>query len=164
MTKERVLFILRNSEELRRQNKEERIKIETSLNQLEADQREIIYSLSAAGKPFDIPYVSNHYADDSKVFAIMEESKNQIERKRKDLLQRMKELQQQENEIHCVLLCWSRLPVKEYSTLLKTFTNNHNEIQTSKQQTKVDAIQKSVNRIVELLLQRINQIVPTFSD
>ena len=97
MTKERVLFVLRNSEELRRQNREEGIKIETGLNQLEAEQREIIYSLSAAGKPFDVPYVSNHYADDSKVIAIMEESKKQIERKRKELLQSIKELQHQEN-------------------------------------------------------------------
>ncbi|HUM85407.1 MAG TPA: hypothetical protein PLN48_16855 [Lachnospiraceae bacterium] len=132
MTKERVLFILRNSEELRRQNQKERIKIETSLNRLEANQREIIYSLSAAGKPFDVPYVSNHYADDSKVIAIMEESKKQIERKRKELLQSIKELQHQENEIHCILLGWSRLPEKEYTLLLKTCTNNR----TSRLQNK----------------------------
>lgn len=152
MTKERVLFILRNSEELRRQNKEERIKIEASLNQLETEQREIIYSLSAAGKPFDIPYVSNHYADDSKVIAIMEESKKQIERKRKEFLQRMKELQRQENEIHCVLLCWSCLPEKEYTLLLNASANGHNVVQTPIQQKRSCAISKSISRALEHLM------------
>ena len=151
MTKERVLFVLRNSEELRRQNREERIKIETGLNQLEAEQREIIYSLSAAGKPFDVPYVSNHYADDSKVIAIMEESKKQIERKRKELLQSIKELQRRENEIHCVLLGWSRLPEKEYTLLLKTCTNNRTSTQHQLQNMN-RAIPKNIGHALDLLI------------
>jgi hypothetical protein len=156
MTKERVLFILRNSEELRRQNKEERIKIEASLNHLEAEQREIIYSLSAAGKPFDIPYVSNHYADDSKVIAIMEESRKQIERKRKELLKSMKELQCQENEIHCVLLGWSQLPEKEYTLLLKACTNNRTSTQ-HQLQNKSKAISKIEGHALDLLITNCKQ-------
>lgn len=151
MTKERVLFILRNSKELQRQNREERQKIETSLNQLEADQREIIYSLSAAGKPFDVPYVSNHYADDSKVIAIMEEGKKQIERKRKELMQSMKELQRQENEIHCVLLCWSRLPEKEYAVLQNVCTDVHNNIGVPKPHMKRSA-GKNINHALNFLM------------